>query len=86
MIFCLLGFTPFYPLPLSIGRTNRMQQRRHGIHGYVCVMISHMSVNHLDNTPPIACLVRYGLARSTDSESYKDPIKLSVEALVSSEA
>lgn len=67
MIFCLLGFTPFYPLPLSIGRTNRMQQRRHGIHGYVCVMISHMSVNHLDNRPPIACLVRYGLARSTDS-------------------
>lgn len=86
MIFCLLGFAPFYPLPLSIGRTNRMQQRQHDIHGYAYVMTSHMSINHLDNRPPIARLVRYGLARSTDSESYKDPIKLSAEALVSSEA
>ena len=86
MILGLLGFTPFYPLPLSKGRTNRMQQRWHDIHGYVYVITSHMTVNHLGNRPPIVCLVRYGLARSTDSESYKDPIKLSAEALVSSEA
>ena len=31
MILGLLGFTPFYPLPLSKVRTNRMQQRRHDI-------------------------------------------------------
>ena len=86
VILGLWGFTPFYPLPLSKGRTNRMQQRWHDIHGYVYVITSHMTVNHLGNRSPIVCLVRYGLARSTDSESYKDPIKLSAEALVSSEA